>query len=79
MGRADAALLASAERVGNLPWAMRETADSGERRLAYRLVAVGQVFQTLAILAMGGLVLLFTITYFSPLVTLIEAMSRNIE
>ena len=78
MSRSDAVLLGAAERVGNLPWALRETAGSGERRLIYRLLAIGQVTRTLLIVAMGGLVLLFAVLYFRPLITLIDAMAGRI-
>ena len=76
---ADAALLGAAERVGNLAWAMREAADSGERRIIYRLVALGQIARTMAIVALGGLVFLFAIVYFRPLVTLIDVMAGRLE
>ena len=79
LGRSDAAVLRSAERVGNLSWAMRETAASGERRLSYRFQAVGQVLQPLVVIAMGILVLLFALTYFRPLITLIDAVAGMTE
>lgn len=75
MGGTEAALLRSAERAGNLPWALREAADGGERRLGYRLQAAGQVLQPLVVLAMGMLVLLFALTYFRPLITLIDTLA----
>ncbi|MDB5351528.1 MAG: type secretory pathway, component PulF [Planctomycetota bacterium] len=76
MSNGDSAVIHSAERVGNLAWALRETAASGERRLSYRLQAVGQVLQPLLVVAMGGLVLLFAVTYFRPLVRLIDAVAE---
>ena len=45
ISRADAAVLAAAERAGNLPWALEEMADSVIRRQTYRLqVAMHVVF-----------------------------------
>ncbi len=73
---ADAAVLRSAQRAGNLAWAMRETAGSGERRLAYRLQAMGQLIQPLLVVTMGGFVLVFALTYFSPLVSIINSLTR---
>jgi type II secretory pathway component PulF len=77
LGSADVALLGSAERLGNLPWALREAADSSQRRSLYRLMAWGQIFQMLTIAGLGLIVLLFAITYFRPLITMIDALSRN--
>lgn len=79
ISRADAAILDAAQRVGNLPWALRQTAQSGERRQLYRLTILGQLFQMFTIVGLGGVVLLFAATYFQPLITLIDAMSRNLE
>jgi type II secretory pathway component PulF len=76
MSRSDSAVLRSAERAGNLAWALRQTADGGERRLAYRLQAIAQILQPLIVVAMGMLVLLFALTYFRPLITLIDALSE---
>ncbi len=53
IGKGDAAVLESAAGAGNLPWALREMADSGERRLTYRLHAIGQVLQPVIILALA--------------------------
>jgi type II secretory pathway component PulF len=69
-----AAVLDAARRAGNVAWALRETAENGERRLAYRLRAWLQVLFPLAVIGMGALVFLFAIVYFTPLVRLIEGM-----
>jgi type II secretory pathway component PulF len=73
---ADAAVLESAQRAGNLPWALRETAESSERRLRYRLQAWIQVLFPVAVIALGCLVFLIVVAYFQPLVTLIEALTE---
>lgn len=69
--RADQAVLRSAERVGNLPWAMEEMAASNRRRLAYRLQILTQLLFPIFILVFGAAVALFVIGCFSPLVTLL--------
>jgi len=72
MTRADRAVLQAAQRVGNLPWALREMADSTRRRLAYRLQVLLEILFPLVIglyaLTLGVIV----VGYFLPLVTLIQ-------
>jgi type II secretory pathway component PulF len=70
----DAAVLAAAQRVGNLSWALRELADSGERRLGYRITAWSQVLFPIVIIAMGALVFTIAVAYFAPLVRIIEEL-----
>ena len=73
--RTDVALLESARRAGNLPWALRELADSSSRRLQYRLQAFGQVLLTLALLGVGVFIGFIAVAYFYPLVRLIEGLT----
>jgi protein transport protein HofC len=73
--RADQAVLKAAQRVGNLPWAMREMADSNRRRLAYRLSALVQVAYPPVILCIGLMVMFIVVALFYPLVTLIMRLS----
>ncbi len=73
--RTDHALLDSARRVGNLPWALRELADGGARRFAYRLQAIGQIALTFLLLALGAFVAFVAVAYFLPLVQLIERLT----
>ncbi len=75
IGKADAAVIASSERVGNLAWALRETADSAERRIGYRFHFVLQTLYPLLVLAMGAFVLVFCVAYFSPIIQLIERLA----
>ncbi|HEV3121827.1 MAG TPA: type II secretion system F family protein [Isosphaeraceae bacterium] len=72
---AEAAVLASAQRAGNLPWALREIADSGERQLDFRLQIWAQLLFVANILCLGALVFLIVAGYFSPLVTLVERLA----
>ncbi len=74
IGRMECTVLQAAQRVGNLPWAMREMAESSRRRLAYRLRGLLQLLFPLAILCFAALVAVFVISYFYPLVTLIEGL-----
>jgi type II secretory pathway component PulF len=72
---ADAAVLQAAERAGNLPWAMREMADSNRRRLAYRLNVVVQTVFPPVVLCFGAMVMFVVVALFMPLITLIQRMS----
>ena len=75
ISRADVAVLHAAQRVGNLAWAMREIADSNRRRLAYRVQAWIQVLFPAAIVSFGLVVMLFWLSYFTPLLVLIEKLA----
>jgi len=66
------AVLEAAERAGNLPWALRETAKASTRRLAYRLNLLVQLAFPMAILAFGAFEAVFVLGCFMPLVTLIH-------
>ena len=68
---ADAEVLSSATEVGNLAWAMRELAETGERRLAYRFQAVVQTLFPLVVIALGAVVCFLAFAFFAPLVVLL--------
>jgi type II secretory pathway component PulF len=72
---ADRAVLESAQRVGNLGWALDEMADSTLRRFSYRLRAALQILFPLVILVFGVLVLWFVAALFLPLVSMIQGLS----
>jgi protein transport protein HofC len=72
---ADGSLLASARTTGNLAWAMRELADTSDRRLLVRLQAAIQLLFPVVVVSMGVLVLFLALAYFGPLVELIDRMS----
>lgn len=72
---ADAAVFASAQRAGNLEWALRELADSAERRTGYRLQFLTQSLFPVAILCLGAVVFVMAVAYFAPLVRLIEVLA----
>jgi protein transport protein HofC len=69
------ALLEAAKRVGNLPWALRQAAESSERRLTYRFQLWVQWFLPLCVLLAGALVFLIVIAYFAPLLVLLEKLA----
>jgi type II secretory pathway component PulF len=73
--KSDLAVLQAAERAGNLPWALREMADSNRRRLAYRLNVLVQLLFPPAVLCLGAMVLFIVVAMFLPLVNLIKSMS----
>lgn len=71
----DAAVIASSVKVGNLVWALRETAESAERRMGYRVQLLLQMFVPLVLLVLGLMVLVFCVAYFSPIVILIQRLA----
>lgn len=72
--RADAMLLTAAQRVGNLTWALRETADATTRRIAIRIRSLSQFLFPVAIVGLAILVLIAAYAIFSPLIQLLEAL-----
>jgi type II secretory pathway component PulF len=71
----DAQVLTSASQVGNLAWALRELAETGERRLAFRFQAVIQTLFPLVVLGLGLVIMFLGIAFFSPLVVLLGRLS----
>ncbi len=72
----DASVLSSAQRAGNLAWALRTVALTAERRAAYRLQAFAEMLFPFAMLMVGSFVFVSAIAYFSPLVNLIGRLSQ---
>ncbi|MCE9546157.1 MAG: type II secretion system F family protein [Planctomycetia bacterium] len=72
---ADLAVLRAAQRVGNLPWAMREMADGSLRRLAVRLQTASNLLFPLVLLAIGLVVALYVVGMFLPLPALIWSLT----
>jgi type II secretory pathway component PulF len=70
IGKADYAVLQAAQRAGNLPWAMREMADTNRRRLAARMNALVQAAFPPVVLCFGALILFLGCALFKPLITL---------
>jgi type IV pilus assembly protein PilC len=76
IGRSDLALLQAAQRVNNLPWAMREMADSNRRRFIYRLQAIVQAAFPPVVIVFGLIVMFIAVAMFLPLVELIQRMAK---
>ena len=72
---ADLAILQAAQRVGNLAWALHEMADSGRRRLVYRVQAIIQTTFPLVVVFLGLTVMFIMVALFLPLVSLIQRMA----
>jgi len=72
---AQVATLDAARRAGNLPWALRQTAETLERRLSYRIQALLQLLFPVLIIMVGAVVFAVAVAYFAPLVSLIERLS----
>ncbi len=75
VARGDLALLAAAERNGNLAWALEELGSSYQRRAEHRLRMIEEFTFPLLVLTMGLLVGAFALAYFTPLVELIQQLS----
>ena len=73
--RPELALLQAAQRVGNLPWALTEMADSVRRRLAYRVQAAVQILFPPAVIVMGLVVMFIVVALFLPLISLIQKLA----
>jgi type II secretory pathway component PulF len=75
ISQAEQSLLQTAERAGNLPWALRSVARRLEKRAVYRLAAAVQVLYPVLIVLLGSLVAFVMVSLFVPLVKLIEGLS----
>ncbi|MEX2176066.1 MAG: type II secretion system F family protein [Pirellulaceae bacterium] len=75
IARADAAVLAAAERAGNLPWALEEMAESALRRQGYRVQIALQCLFPLAVVVLGMCVGFFVVALFLPLISLVQGLS----
>jgi len=72
---AELGLVNTAEKVGNLPWALREIATRREKQLVYRFANRLQVLYPLIILLLGLFVGFYAISLFVPIVKLIGGLS----
>jgi type II secretory pathway component PulF len=73
--RPELAILQAAQRVGNLPWALHEMADSARRRLAYRVQAIVQFLFPPIVICMGMIVMFIVVALFLPLIALIQKLA----
>lgn len=77
ISKAESQLLRAAERSGNLGWAMRHIADSLERRYWYRFRMLAELIQPLFVFVLGGIVLIISISFFMPLVVLLNGIAES--
>ena len=69
------ALIEAAQRVGNLPWALREIADVREKRYIFRVDTLVQLFRPVPIIAIGLFVGWVCVAMFMPVVKLVNDLS----
>jgi type II secretory pathway component PulF len=72
--RGELALVSSAQRVGNLTWALRDVADGIERRFALRLQRWLEVLLPILVLSAGAVVMYIIVALFVPLISLITKL-----
>jgi general secretion pathway protein F len=75
LGDGDLAVLAAAERNGNLPWALSEMGESMQRRADFQLRVFGEFAFPLLLTLVGLTVALLAVAYFLPLVNLIIGLT----
>jgi type II secretory pathway component PulF len=70
----EARLLATAERIGNRPWALVQLARAKRRRTSRRLDVLSQWVLPVVVLLLGLVVLVHALTIFVPLTELIQSV-----
>jgi type II secretory pathway component PulF len=75
LNRREVALLQSAQRVGNLPWALDETSLRIERQIDDRCRVVFEFLRPVAIGLAAVAVGTYVVSFFMPLIVLIHAMT----
>jgi general secretion pathway protein F len=75
LGTAEAAVLNSAARAGNLPWALDEMGEGLMRRMTYRLMLLHQFLYPVLLLIFGGIVAFVSIALMIPLIGLIQGLA----
>ncbi len=73
---ADAAVLKSATKVGNLQWALEEMAESNVRHHAYKTQLALQTLLPLLVLPLGFAVMIVVVSLFLPIVHLIQGLPQ---
>jgi type IV pilus assembly protein PilC len=76
---AEVGILSAAERVGNLPWALRSVAAAKLRLSVYRTNFLTQVLTIVIILVVAVFMMFFVMAMFQPLVTLITEINASLE
>lgn len=75
LSSAETALLQAAEKVGNVPWVMRQLALCKRRRAHRRTDMLGQLAQPVAILLLGGIVLVVCLGMYAPFMQILWSIS----
>ena len=75
LGATEVAVLQSAARAGNLPWALEEMGDSLMRRLTYRLTLLHQILYPILLLLFAAVVAFVAIALIMPLIALIQGLA----
>lgn len=75
VSKAEAAVLGSASRAGNLEWALREMSEVGMRRLVYRAKTLLNIASPVCLLIVAIPVAWLAIGCFIPLVSLIQNLT----
>jgi type II secretory pathway component PulF len=75
LGPAEVAVLQSAARAGNLPWALEEMGDALMRRLSYRLTLLHQILYPILLLLFSAFVAFVSIALLLPLIALIQGLT----
>jgi len=73
----DRAVLEAAERAGNLPWAAQEVAVLIEKRAKLRIRLLSTWLQPVLLVAVGSLVLFVALTYFLPILSLMQRLAED--
>lgn len=73
--KADAALLESAERVGNLSWALHAVSESLLRRSLQSAQRISQVIWPIAVILLGSLVFLISLSVFQLLAQMVQGLA----
>ena len=75
LGPTEAAVLRSAARAGNLPWALDEIGEGLMRRLTYRLSLLHSILYPILLLMFGAFVAFVTVGLMLPLISLIQGLT----
>ncbi len=73
----ETAVLRSAQRVGNIPWALDQLAESIERRFSYRSQFVVELVHPAVVIVLGVGVGMIFLAFFSPLTSLIQHLAQT--
>jgi type II secretory pathway component PulF len=73
--RADAKVLKAAERVGNLPWALNETAERLSRRFTTRVMTATAILFPIVLVALGSVTFFASVGMILPLSKLITKLT----